>query len=74
MRLYSSLQVWARYPFCSEVMLFQVLTWQQYVDPVLDSLDVHQIISHRLIWESCYNHKGNYVKVSSVLVSWLSYV
>ena len=35
----------------------------QYADPVLDKLDVHQVVSHRLFRESCYNHKGNYVKV-----------
>jgi carboxy-terminal domain RNA polymerase II polypeptide A small phosphatase len=35
----------------------------QYADPVLDKLDTHQVVSHRLFRESCYNHKGNYVKV-----------
>jgi TFIIF-interacting CTD phosphatase-like protein len=37
----------------------------QYADPVLDKLDIHQVVSHRLFRESCYNHKGNYVKVNS---------
>ena len=37
----------------------------QYADPVLDKLDVHKVVSHRLFRESCYNHKGNYVKVGS---------
>jgi len=32
---------------------------------VLDKLDVHKVVSHRLFRESCYNHKGNYVKVGS---------
>jgi len=35
----------------------------QYADPVLDMLDVHQVVKHRLFRESCLNHKGNYVKV-----------
>lgn len=35
----------------------------QYADPVLDKLDIHQVVSHRLFRESCYNHRGNYVKV-----------
>lgn len=36
---------------------------EQYADPVLDQLDIHQVVRHRLFRESCYNHKGNYVKV-----------
>jgi carboxy-terminal domain RNA polymerase II polypeptide A small phosphatase len=35
----------------------------QYADPVLDKLDIHNVVAHRLFRESCYNHKGNYVKV-----------
>lgn len=35
----------------------------QYADPVLDKLDVGRAVTHRLFRESCYNHKGNYVKV-----------
>jgi RNA polymerase II subunit A small phosphatase-like protein len=31
---------------------------------VLDKLDVHHVVTHRLFRESCYNHKGNYVKVT----------
>lgn len=38
------------------------LRWQ-YADPVLDKLDIHRVVSHRLFRESCYNHRGNYVKV-----------
>jgi len=34
----------------------------KYVDPVLDKLDVHHVIAHRLFRESCYSYKGNYVK------------
>lgn len=36
----------------------------QYADPVLDKLDIHHVVAHRLFRESCYNHRGNYVKVS----------
>jgi RNA polymerase II subunit A small phosphatase-like protein len=35
----------------------------QYADPVLDMLDTGRVVRHRLFRESCYNHKGNYVKV-----------
>jgi RNA polymerase II subunit A small phosphatase-like protein len=38
----------------------------QYADPVLDMLDIHRVVRHRLFRESCYNHKGNYVKVRRV--------
>ncbi|MBE3045062.1 hypothetical protein IMZ48_21405 [Candidatus Bathyarchaeota archaeon] len=34
----------------------------QYGDPLLDQLDIHNVIHHRLFRESCYNHQGNYVK------------
>lgn len=27
-------------------------------------LDVHKVVKHRLFRESCFNHKGTYVKVS----------
>jgi hypothetical protein len=27
-------------------------------------LDIHKVVKHRLFRESCYNHKGNYVKVN----------
>jgi RNA polymerase II subunit A small phosphatase-like protein len=42
------------------------LSLPQYADPVLDKLDVHHVVTHRLFRESCYNHKGNYVKVCRV--------
>lgn len=35
----------------------------QYGDPLLDQLDIHGVVHHRLFRESCYNHQGNYVKV-----------
>jgi RNA polymerase II subunit A small phosphatase-like protein len=41
----------------------------QYADPVLDMLDTGRVVRHRLFRESCYNHKGNYVKVCQRLSS-----
>ena len=35
----------------------------QYADPVLDKLDIHHVVHHRLFRESCHFFKGNYVKV-----------
>ncbi|KAF4629503.1 hypothetical protein G7Y89_g8641 [Cudoniella acicularis] len=35
---------------------------QKYGDPLLDQLDIHHVVHHRLFRESCYNHQGNYVK------------
>lgn len=40
--------------------------FEQYGDPLLDQLDIHDVVHHRLFRESCYNHQGNYVKVSLV--------
>lgn len=40
----------------------------KYADPVLDKLDTHRVVAHRLFRESCFNHKGNYVKVGIHLV------
>ena len=37
----------------------------QYGDPLLDQLDIHNVVHHRLFRESCYNHQGNYVKVGN---------
>jgi len=39
----------------------------KYADPVLDMLDIHKVVKHRLFRESCCNHKGNYVKDLSQL-------
>ncbi|KIY74304.1 NIF-domain-containing protein [Cylindrobasidium torrendii FP15055 ss-10] len=39
----------------------------KYADPVLDQLDTTRAVTHRLFRESCYNHKGNYVKDLSQL-------
>ncbi|KAF8594944.1 NIF-domain-containing protein [Ceratobasidium sp. AG-I] len=51
--------------------LFEIVVFtaslSKYVDPVLDKLDAHKVISHRLYRESCYIHKGNYIKDLSQL-------
>ncbi|KAF8925502.1 hypothetical protein BGZ58_000748 [Dissophora ornata] len=49
-----------------EVVIFTA-SLSKYADPVLDILDVHRVIKHRLFRESCFNHKGNYVKDLSVI-------
>lgn len=45
-----------------EVVIFTA-SLSKYADPVLDQLDIHRVVQHRLFRESCYNNKGNYVKV-----------
>ncbi|KAI9442638.1 NIF-domain-containing protein [Lactarius indigo] len=49
-----------------EIVVFTA-SLSKYADPVLDKLDVHHVVAHRLFRESCYNHKGNYVKDLSQL-------
>ncbi|KAI1795714.1 NIF-domain-containing protein [Ganoderma leucocontextum] len=49
-----------------EVVVFTA-SLSKYADPVLDRLDPYQSVAHRLFRESCYNHKGNYVKDLSQL-------
>ncbi|ODN73172.1 hypothetical protein, variant [Cryptococcus amylolentus CBS 6039] len=49
-----------------EIVVFTA-SLSKYADPVLDMLDPHGVVSHRLFRESCYNHKGNYVKDLSQL-------
>ncbi|GAA5894008.1 hypothetical protein JCM6882_007957 [Rhodosporidiobolus microsporus] len=49
-----------------EVVVFTA-SLSKYADPVLDQLDVHRVVRHRLFRESCYNNKGNYVKDLSQL-------
>ncbi|KAF8348083.1 HAD-like domain-containing protein [Amanita rubescens] len=49
-----------------EVVVFTA-SLSKYADPVLDKLDTHRVVTHRLFRESCYNHKGNYVKDLSQL-------
>ncbi|KAJ3557745.1 hypothetical protein NP233_g11664 [Leucocoprinus birnbaumii] len=45
-----------------EVVVFTA-SLSKYADPVLDKLDIHQVVAHRLFRESCFSHKGNYVKL-----------
>ncbi|GAA5991772.1 hypothetical protein JCM10908_001134 [Rhodotorula pacifica] len=49
-----------------EVVVFTA-SLSKYADPVLDHLDIHRVVKHRLFRESCYNNKGNYVKDLSQL-------
>jgi RNA polymerase II subunit A small phosphatase-like protein len=39
----------------------------KYADPLLDMLDKHRVIRHRLFRESCTQYQGNYVKNLSLL-------
>ena len=48
-----------------EVVVFTASV-SKYGDPLLDQLDIHKVVHHRLFRESCYNHQGNYVKVSLI--------
>ncbi|KAI8330165.1 HAD-like domain-containing protein [Chlamydoabsidia padenii] len=49
-----------------EIVVFTA-SLSKYADPVLDMLDKHQVVKHRLFRESCFNHKGSYVKDLSQL-------
>ncbi|KAL0575592.1 hypothetical protein V5O48_006377 [Marasmius crinis-equi] len=49
-----------------EIVVFTA-SLSKYADPVLDRLDTSHTITHRLFRESCYNHRGNYVKDLSQL-------
>ncbi|KAF7722931.1 hypothetical protein EC973_002563 [Apophysomyces ossiformis] len=49
-----------------EIVVFTASV-SKYADPVLDMLDIHKVVKHRLFRESCYNHRGNYVKDLSQL-------
>ncbi|KZV93693.1 NLI interacting factor [Exidia glandulosa HHB12029] len=49
-----------------EVVVFTA-SLSMYADPVLDKLDIHKAVTHRLFREHCYNHKGVYVKDLSQL-------
>lgn len=48
----------------AHIQQYVLILISQYADPVLDMLDPAGVVKHRLFRESCYNHKGNYVKVS----------
>ncbi|KAF8993702.1 HAD-like domain-containing protein, partial [Cyathus striatus] len=49
-----------------EIVVFTA-SLSKYADPVLDKLDIHRVVAHRLFRESCFSHKGNYVKDLSQL-------
>ncbi|KAL7269700.1 hypothetical protein RUND412_007623 [Rhizina undulata] len=49
-----------------EVVIFTASV-SKYGDPLLDQLDIHHVVHHRLFRESCVNHQGNYVKDLSQL-------
>ncbi|CAG8531604.1 7226_t:CDS:2 [Ambispora leptoticha] len=49
-----------------EIVVFTA-SLSKYADPVLDMLDQSRVVKHRLFRESCYNHRGNYVKDLSQL-------
>ncbi|KAG0671484.1 hypothetical protein C6P40_003771 [Pichia californica] len=44
-----------------EVVVFTASV-SRYGDPLLDILDSHKSIHHRLFRDSCYNYQGNYIK------------
>ena len=47
---------------CSKSYSMNQADHSKYGDPLLDQLDIHHVVHHRLFRESCYNHQGNYVK------------
>ncbi|EEB07302.1 NLI interacting factor family phosphatase [Schizosaccharomyces japonicus yFS275] len=51
--------------------LFEVVVFTaslaKYADPVLDKLDLHKVVRHRLFREACSNYEGNFVKDLSQL-------
>ncbi|CAG8466043.1 3936_t:CDS:2 [Ambispora gerdemannii] len=49
-----------------EIVVFTA-SLSKYADPVLDMLDQSRVVKHRLFRESCFNHRGNYVKDLSQL-------
>lgn len=49
-----------------EIVVFTA-SLSKYADPVLDKLDTHKVVAHRLFRESCFSHRGNYVKDLSQL-------
>jgi len=44
-----------------EVVVFTASV-SRYGDPLLNELDVHKSVHHRLFRDSCYNYQGNYIK------------
>ncbi|ORZ21485.1 NLI interacting factor, partial [Absidia repens] len=49
-----------------EIVVFTA-SLSKYADPVLDTFDIHRTVQHRLFRESCFYHKGTYVKDLSQL-------
>lgn len=49
-----------------EVVVFTASV-SKYGDPLLDQLDIHNVVHHRLFRESCYSFQGNFVKNLAVL-------
>ncbi|GBG26804.1 Mitochondrial import inner membrane translocase subunit TIM50 [Hondaea fermentalgiana] len=49
-----------------EIVVFTA-SLAKYASPLLDLLDSHNVIEHRLFREACTNHQGNYVKDLSLL-------
>jgi len=46
---------------CYEIVIFTA-SLSKYADPLLDKLDIHRVIQHRLFRESCVIHGTAYVK------------
>ncbi|ODV81498.1 NIF-domain-containing protein [Suhomyces tanzawaensis NRRL Y-17324] len=44
-----------------EVVVFTASVLK-YGDPLLDKLDLHKSVHHRLFRDSCYNYQGNFIK------------
>lgn len=44
-----------------EVVVFTASVLK-YGDPLLDKLDIHKSVHHRLFRDSCYNYEGNFIK------------
>jgi len=49
-----------------EIVMFTA-SLSKYADPVVDQLDTCRVVKHRLFRESCFNHRGSYVKDLSQL-------
>jgi len=49
-----------------EIVVFTA-SLSKYANPVMDQLDTLKVVTHRLFRESCFSHKGNYVKDLSQL-------
>jgi carboxy-terminal domain RNA polymerase II polypeptide A small phosphatase len=49
-----------------EVVIYTA-SLNKYADPLLDKLDKHGVIRHRLFRESCTQYQGNYVKNLNLL-------